>query len=236
MARVAGTLQDELEPVGAEPGGHPLELGADRVAHSLAALPSALASRLDGWPRRLDFGLGLRGLVRRRLLGRLSGFPGPLAVLAVVGDVEAAAAEDQSRTARDLPGCRLAADRTLGPGLVGHLLELLEAVAFGALVLVGRHRRSLRVKRNQPCKLAELASWFKRVRRVGVVRQLIHHEGTKDTKALSTVQDTSYAVSEKFHIEVDEKSDGMFGQPEIGEQLCSVDREHSRDRLHLDDH
>ena len=42
VAGVAGALEDELEPVGAEPGGHPLELGADRVAHSFAAFPPSL--------------------------------------------------------------------------------------------------------------------------------------------------------------------------------------------------
>ena len=68
---------------------------------------------------------------------------GALAVLAVVGDVEAAALEDQAGPARDLPGGRLAAHRALGAGLVGHLLELLEVVPFGAPVLVGRHGRSL---------------------------------------------------------------------------------------------
>ena len=37
VARVARTLEDKLDPVGAEPRGHPRELGAERVAHSPAA-------------------------------------------------------------------------------------------------------------------------------------------------------------------------------------------------------
>ena len=37
VARVARTLEDKLDPVGAEPRGYPRELGAERVAHSPAA-------------------------------------------------------------------------------------------------------------------------------------------------------------------------------------------------------
>src|SRR4029077_16681807 len=80
---------------------------------------------------RLRLRLGIRlGVLRRVGLRRralaLRGLLRPLAVLAVVGDVEPAALENEARAARDLPRATLAADRTLGPRLVGHPLELLE--------------------------------------------------------------------------------------------------------------
>src|SRR6476646_5271422 len=90
----------------------------------------------DRWVRlrlrlRLGVRLGIRlGVLRRVGLRRralaLRGLLRPLAVLAVVGDVEPAALENEARATRDLPRATLAADRTLGPRLVGHPLELLE--------------------------------------------------------------------------------------------------------------
>src|SRR6185295_18591763 len=75
---------------------------------------------------------GLARLVRPVRLVRLSW---PLPVLPVVGDVEARALEDEPGPARDLPGCHPAANGTLGPRLLGHLLEQLELMPLRALVL-----------------------------------------------------------------------------------------------------
>src|SRR5262249_53509285 len=107
----------------------------------------------------LGLWLGFGGLVRlggRRLLGIALGsctfpaflrlrFAGALAVLPVVGDVEAATPEDQAGTARDFPGGHFTANRAFGSWLIGHLLELLEHVPRRTLVLVGRHGRSCRL-------------------------------------------------------------------------------------------
>jgi hypothetical protein len=89
-------------------------------------------------------------------------------------------------------------------------LELLKDVAFRALVLVCRHGCSLRVKRSQLLSLAAL----------GVVLKSsfellcpVHHEGTKATKDSSAEKDTSNAVLEEFNVEIDEKTNGIVGQP-----------------------
>src|SRR6476469_2068129 len=102
------------------------------------ARPGSLRSLGLGFLRR---GLGLLAVLRargivllfRRLLGRLVlRLPGPFAVFAVIGDVEAASLEDEPGAPRDDPGRRLAADRALGAGLLGDLLEFLELMPFGA--------------------------------------------------------------------------------------------------------
>jgi hypothetical protein len=37
---------------------------------------------------------------------------------------------------------------------------------------------------------------------------MIHHEGTKDTKGSSAVQDASHAASEEVDVEIEEEADG----------------------------
>src|SRR5207249_4000226 len=95
-------------------------------------------------------GLELRRLGRRGVLGGGGGFgrraglrflPRALPVLAVVGDVEARALEDEPRPPGYDAHGGAAALRTLGPRPVGHLLESFELVPLGAAVLVGGHIR-----------------------------------------------------------------------------------------------
>jgi hypothetical protein len=51
---------------------------------------------------------------------------------------------------------------------------------------------------------------------------IIHHEGTKGTKASSAVQNASHAVPEQFDIEIYEEPHFMIRELEIGEKLSTV--------------
>src|SRR3954462_7292197 len=124
------------------------------AGHSLGGgLPFALAG---GWFGRSSVGLGrwlgFRLGIGLRVCCRLGLGSGcalalrlarSLPVLTVIRDVEASPLEDQPGTAGDLPGCRLATDRTLGLWLLAHLLKLFELVPLGALILIRRHSRPL---------------------------------------------------------------------------------------------
>jgi hypothetical protein len=46
----------------------------------------------------------------------------------------------------------------------------------------------------------------------GGLRCPVHHEGTKDTRVSSTVQETAHAVLEEFDIEIEEEADGAAGE------------------------
>ena len=146
VAGVAGPLSTNSTP--SAPSRAATRASSARSSSLTRPRPFCEALELDGLGRGLGVGLGRfvglrsrRASTRRWLLGL--GLARPLAVLAVVRDVEAAALEDQPGAAGDLARGRLAAHRTLGAGLLGDPLELLELMPLGALILVGRHRYSL---------------------------------------------------------------------------------------------
>src|SRR5690606_33273199 len=107
--------------------------------------------------------------------GLLPVLPRTLAVLAVVGDVETRALEDEARPAGDLPGGGLAAGGALGARLVRHLLEQLELMSLGTEILVCRHRLQ-RPKRNGRNILAEAARRFKPAREAALVPADTRHD------------------------------------------------------------
>jgi hypothetical protein len=51
---------------------------------------------------------------------------------------------------------------------------------------------------------------------------MIQHEGTKGTKASSSVQDASHSVPEEFHVEVDEQANTVTCKLEVGKKLGAV--------------
>ena len=123
--------------------GHPGQLGAD--AASLTRRPSWLVRLLGFGPcgRRSRLGLSalaLSGFGARVCLRRsVSGLARALAVLAVVGDVESAALENEPRSPGNHARRRLCRTTGTWPRLLGHPLELLERMPGGAPVLVRRH-------------------------------------------------------------------------------------------------
>ena len=147
VAGVARALEDEVDPSAPEPGGDPLELGAEQVAHSWRpswpAWPSRLGAADSGFALLSDLPARARLLARlRRLLAlRLAG---ALPVLAVVGDVEPAAPEHEPGPAGDLPrpGFR---KRDTWPGACRSSSGTSRTRGLRGTVLVGRHGHSVRV-------------------------------------------------------------------------------------------
>ena len=107
-------------------------VGAAHVVLFVWLAGGMLAAGMVPW-----LGPTVRDSVALRLTDAI--LPRPLAVLPVVGDVEAAALEDEPGAAGDHARTRTPADRTFGHRLVAHLLEQVEAVPLGAPVFVGRH-------------------------------------------------------------------------------------------------
>ncbi len=142
VGRVAGTLEREGDPWCAQRCCHPLEFGADALAHATSALfafffgleavSAAGAGAFDSFAGAAR--LGGRGGSPFAFLART------LAVPAVIGDVEAAALEDQPLTAGDDPLRLGATHRALPDGAGGDLLDTLKTVPAGTAVFVSRHR------------------------------------------------------------------------------------------------
>ena len=64
----------------------------------------------------------------------------------------------------------------------------------------------------------------------------IHHEDTKVTKGSLANEQASHSASEKMDVEVDEETDLIAGDFEVGEKLRAVDWNKVFNRLDLDHH